>query len=251
MSMNDGVRLFSNVWKTALHFFQSLEKACAVFPMIGKIALALLVTTGSAQAQRFFADGIALSNEHVRQQGLLDLAAWSGGSVTGETVRGLGVSLGQLGGINPETGEAIADPSNLLPLAARTLTVSGASRFSDRLDMSGAPVTNGVYYGDGRGLTNLPTAPVYSISTNHVLADRDCQVFSDNMYETWVALPAAGPDTVGRVYQVHNIGTGLLQVRTTNWTDSLNGVVNGSLAIGQRGSLRIVGVAADEWIANP
>ena len=232
-------------------FFQALEKTGPVFPMVGKIVVILLVMACRAQAQWFFADGIVLSNEYVRQQGLVDLAAWSGGSVTGEAVRGLGVSLGQLGGINPETGEAIADPANLLSLAARTVTVSGASRLGGGLDMSGTPVTNGVYYGDGHGLTNLPAAPVYSISANHVLADRDCQVFSDNMYETWVTLPAAGPDTVGRVYQVHNVGTGLLQVRTTNGTDSLNGVVNGSLAIGQRGSLRIVGVAADEWIASP
>ena len=120
------------------------------------LVLAVLGLATVASAQRFFPDGIALSNEYVRQQGLVDLAAWSGGSVTGETVRGLGVSLGQLSGVNPETGEAIADPGNLLPLAARSLSVAGT------------------IIGDGSGLTNLNAS---GLSSGTVPAERLAGVY--------------------------------------------------------------------------
>ncbi|MFH0878079.1 MAG: hypothetical protein V2A34_00050 [Lentisphaerota bacterium] len=362
--------------------------------------LAVLGLPLAAQAQRYFPDGIMLSNEYVRQQGLVDLQAWTGGAVTNENVRGLGISLGQLSGINPETGEAITDSTNLLPLVARSLQVSGASLVDGSLDMGGQPITNAVYYGDGHGLTNLSVSftesdpvwaaasnavaaavnarlasnvwaaadattnyvartggalsgalnmggqpvtnafyygdghgltnlsvsftesdpvwtaesnavaaavnarlasnvwaaadattnyvartggtlsgalnlggqpvtnavyygdgrgltnfaqallTVYNIDTNHVLADVDCDVFSINTYETTVDLPAFGPATAGRVYHVSNLGTGLLQVRVTNGADRLNGVTYGGLAIGQHGTLRIVGVSANDWVAN-
>lgn len=204
----------------------------------------------SAEAQRLFPDGIALSNEYVRQQGLVDLQAWTGGAVTNEAVRGLGVSLGQMAGINPETGEAIADPTNLLPLAARSLNVFGTSQMGGALDMGGQAITSAVYYGNGTGITNLPAVSVVNIGTNYSLANMDCQVVSTNAYETLVSLPAAGAATVGRVYNIFNLGAGLLQVRA-NGSDKLNNSAGGALAIGQHGTLRIVGFSGTEWMANP
>jgi hypothetical protein len=280
----------------------------------------------TAEAQRFFPDGIILSNEYVRQQGLVDLQNWTGGLVTNANVRGLGVSLGQLSGIDPETGEAITDSANLLPLNARSLRVTGSSRLEGALDMNGGAISNAViygngagltnlsytesdplwaaasnavatridarlasnawaaadattnylprtggvlsgvldaggnsitnaaYYGDGGGLTNLAvstTLPVYNnISTNHSLANADCEVISANSYETLVSLPEAGPTTIGRVYYIKNRGSGMLQVRANNGS-SLDGVPNGALAIGRNGSLRIIGTTATDWVSDP
>ena len=86
------------------------------------LALGLtLALAGAAQAQRSFPDGITLSGSYVRTQGLLDLAAWSSGAISDAAVRGMGVSLGQLGGLNPVTGLALTDTNNLVPLAVRWL----------------------------------------------------------------------------------------------------------------------------------
>lgn len=60
-----------------------------------------------------------------------------GMSFTNAGIRDVTVSAGQLSGVNPETGEAITNAFNLLPLRAQS-------------------VEAGFFSGDGSGLTNLP-----------------------------------------------------------------------------------------------
>jgi len=61
----------------------------------------------------------------------------SGFSFTNEAIRGIAVSVGQLSGVDPETGNLITNTANLLPLKAQSLDVAG------------------LITGDGSGLTNL------------------------------------------------------------------------------------------------
>ena len=109
------------------------------------IALGLFMTTaGLSSAQMVFPDGISVSNDYVRHMGLIDISGW-GADYTG-AVRHLGVSFGQLIGIDPTTGQAIVDPRNLLPFKAQSMQV-----------VSNLAV-GGTIAGDGSGLTNLNAA---------------------------------------------------------------------------------------------
>ena len=165
---------------------------------IGFCALAIVICAATmAQAQRYFPDGIALSNEFVRQQGMVDLSAWTGGAVTGETVRGLGVSAGQLAGINPETGAAIVDADNLLPLAARSLVVIGTIT-GDGSGLTGinadqlntGTVANERLHAnvqkmadnDGGSLTNLDAAALGSVAAANYARTDIAETFETNVY---------------------------------------------------------------------
>ncbi|MFH0880841.1 MAG: hypothetical protein V2A34_14090, partial [Lentisphaerota bacterium] len=101
----------------------------------------LLFLTSSAMGQAVFMDGLSVSNDYIRNLGLVDMASW-GADVT-SAVRNLGVSLGQLSGVNPSTGDPITNAQNLLPISARSLTSAG--------DVT----TRGMLVGDGAGITNL------------------------------------------------------------------------------------------------
>jgi hypothetical protein len=101
----------------------------------------LALCTLTTRAQTIFMDGISVSNDHVRNIGLVDMQGW-GTDYTG-AVRHLGVSLGQLAGLDPATGQSLTNAQNFIPLHVRSL-------------VSQSNITaQGAFYGNGEGLTNL------------------------------------------------------------------------------------------------
>lgn len=70
--------------------------------------------------------------------------AISGLTFTNQGVRDLTISVGQLSGVCPETGEVIADPFNLLPLRVQSI------------ESAGDVVAGGTLYGDASGLWSIP-----------------------------------------------------------------------------------------------
>jgi hypothetical protein len=88
----------------------------------------------TATAQTIFMDGISVSNDYIRNIGLVDMAGWNT-DYTG-AVRHLGVSLGQLSGIEPQTGAVITNSQNLIPLTVRSLTARTA------INGNGVGITN-------------------------------------------------------------------------------------------------------------
>ena len=81
-------------------------------------------------------------------------------SFTNEGIRDLTVSAGQLSGVDPETGEPITNPQNLIPIKAQSIdsatTIQSASNI----------VAGGTFIGDGSGLSNLNINAFGEISTS-------------------------------------------------------------------------------------
>lgn len=110
------------------------------------------------------ASGINMGSNYVYNLGFLDVAATSNNFTDAEVAHN-GISVGQLVGINPETGQIITNAVNLLPIMARSAFIAGE-------------VNAGLFSGDGAGLTNLngealvgyipvgsmPTSGVWNIS---------------------------------------------------------------------------------------
>lgn len=72
----------------------------------------------------------------------------AGLTFTNEGIRDITISAGQLSGIDPETGNVITNPANLLSIKAESLTtVSNVT-------------AGGTFVGDGSGLTNLNAAKI-------------------------------------------------------------------------------------------
>jgi prepilin-type processing-associated H-X9-DG protein len=92
------------------------------------------------------ADGIDMQGLPVYNYGLLDMAA-SSNDFTSANMANHVISVGQLVGINPETGQMITNSVNLIPIMVRSAYVAGE-------------VNAGTFTGDGSGLSNLDGAAV-------------------------------------------------------------------------------------------
>jgi len=80
----------------------------------------------------------------------------TGQSFTNAEIRTMAVSIGQLGGVNPQTGEIIVNDDNLLPLVSKDLDVTGKAFFYTNIYVAADTYVYGVFYGSGAGITNLP-----------------------------------------------------------------------------------------------
>ncbi len=104
--------------------------------------------------------GIDMLTNYVYNMAFLDMAATSNDFRDAEIAHH-GISVGQLVGVNPETGQIITNAANLLSIMARSAYVAGT-------------VDAGEFVGDGSGLTNLNAGmvvgylPVSSLPTSGV-----------------------------------------------------------------------------------
>ena len=123
------------------------------------VGILCVMLTLTSFAQQIFVDGISLSNDYIRNIGFVDAAAW-GSDYTG-TVGRLGVSIAQMAGINPETGEVITNSANLMPIMPRPMDMTDpanrgfavrADQFTTNsplvtVDFSGSNITLGIVAG--------------------------------------------------------------------------------------------------------
>jgi hypothetical protein len=104
--------------------------------------------------------GINMRGSYIVNMGFIDQTG-STNDFTDASMANYGVSVGQLVGVNPETGEAITNAVNLLPIMVRSALVAGE-------------VNAGLVSGDGSGLTGLNAGeimgylPVSSMPTSGV-----------------------------------------------------------------------------------
>jgi hypothetical protein len=103
---------------------------------------------------------IRLGGGYVENMGFIP-AGDQGEEFTNDTVRHMAVSIGQLGGVNPETGQIIFNEENLLPLVAQELDVTGNAFFYTNSFFGGNTYIYGVIYGSGAGITNVPADSIY------------------------------------------------------------------------------------------
>ncbi|MFZ9012358.1 MAG: hypothetical protein ACO20W_10760, partial [Anaerohalosphaeraceae bacterium] len=101
-------------------------------------------------------DSVDLGCGYVENMGLVS-AGDQGTVFTNEAYRHLGVSIGQLGGVNPETGFPITSKSNLLPLVIHELETIGVALFRTNIWIEGDTVIDGVLFGSAVGLSNIPS----------------------------------------------------------------------------------------------
>ncbi|MDD4737551.1 MAG: hypothetical protein PHP44_15740, partial [Kiritimatiellae bacterium] len=129
------------------------------------LLLTCLLTAGlgaaaiqTARAQRVFPDGIALQGRYVEGLGLVPITAWGG--VTNDPVSGMMMSLGQLAGVHPETGEPL-NPTNWLPTLSVHTAVVMAITAPPGYQLT---LSNLTLQGDGYLITNLNLSS-YNIAT--------------------------------------------------------------------------------------
>jgi microcystin-dependent protein len=90
----------------------------------------MMLWAGASFAQFPAKDGVLLQGEFVRNIGVLDLDGWGvGGDFNHVNIRGLSISVGQLCGMNPDTGATITEDNNLIPSVFRTLNVKHDAEF--------------------------------------------------------------------------------------------------------------------------
>ncbi len=98
---------------------------------------------------------IDLGGGYITNMGFIN-ATELGGSFTNSRIRSMAVSVGQLGGVNPATGEIITDANNLLPLVSSELDVTRSAFFYTNIYIAGDTFVYGAFFGSGAGLTNIP-----------------------------------------------------------------------------------------------
>jgi hypothetical protein len=98
---------------------------------------------------------IDLEGGYIAQMGLIP-AGDEGLEFTNEAIRHMAVSIGQLGGVNPQSGEIIVNDGNLLPLVAQELDVTGSAFFYTNIYVAGDTFIYGAFYGSGAGISNIP-----------------------------------------------------------------------------------------------
>lgn len=130
-----------------------------------------------AAAQAIFTNGIDVCSNHVQGVGLIDMVGWAKGYGDPD-VRGLAVSIGQLGGKNPVTGADIDNPTNLIALVPASVmtdeiqaqTTNGLALF-DYDGRRALHVADGAIHGNALGLTNLQASSIGgTLSTAVVLS---------------------------------------------------------------------------------
>ena len=104
-------------------------------------------------------NNIDLGGGFVENMGFVS-AADDGLDFTNEAIRHMAVSIGQLGGVNPETGDIVINQGNLLPLVARELDITGFAFFYTNVYISGDTFVYGAFYGSGAGISNIPVANI-------------------------------------------------------------------------------------------
>ena len=183
-------------------------------------------------AQIIFVDGISLSNEYVRDVGLIDMEAW-GVDYTG-SVRGLGISLGQLVGIDPETGDVITNTMNMLPVLPRPMDMTDPANRRFALSAQQIIITSATMVVDYSGSNVSFNVRQGSLTTNEIDT-----VSLDARY-----IVVTNPSPVGDLdmngYAITNAsGITLSGELRTNWptfseTDPVytNDLANGLLATG-------------------
>jgi hypothetical protein len=130
-------------------------------------------------------DSVDLGGGFVENMGFIP-AGDEGLAFTNETIRHMGVSIGQLGGVNPETGEIVINEGNLLPLVAQELDVTGNAFFYTNTYVSGDTYIYGVIYGSGEGISNIPAANITGSITERPEIQQALQtkLDSDGVWET-------------------------------------------------------------------
>jgi len=86
---------------------------------------------------------------------------------TNAGIRTMAVSIGQLGGVNPETGEIIINEGNLLPMVTKDLDVTGKAFFYTNIYIAADTYVYGAFYGSGAGITNLPVQNISGSLFSH------------------------------------------------------------------------------------
>ena len=111
--------------------------------------LAWVAAAMPLHAQLHAPDGVDVGGNYVYHVGFIDLAALTN-DVADVDLAHMVVTLGQLCGVNPDTGELITEPINLLPVMLRSAYVDGE-------------VDAGLFTGDAAGLTNIPASRIVGI----------------------------------------------------------------------------------------
>ena len=143
----------SNICNRALHSDFSIRLLVSFFLLLSTTAHAAKPTPTPA------GDSVDLGGGFVEHMGFIP-AGDEGEAFTNAAIRNLGVSIGQLGGVNPETGEVIINEGNLLPLVAQELDITGFAFFYTNIFVAGDTHVYGTLYGSGAGISNIP---VFSI----------------------------------------------------------------------------------------
>ncbi len=121
-----------------------------IVPLLGTLLLAASVSADTKPPRN-----INLRDGTIKNMGFID-AGDAGLAFTNENIRHMAVSIGQLGGVNPETGKIIANEGNLLPLVAQELDITGSGYFYTNVYIAGDTFVYGAFYGSGAGITNIP-----------------------------------------------------------------------------------------------
>jgi|GEM_PF-5913016 len=110
----------------------------------------------------------------------------AGQDFTNKTIRHMAVSIGQLGGINPETGQVILNQDNLLPLVAQELDIVGSAYFYTNIHVSGDTFVYGTFYGSGAGISNIPVTSLTGSLTERpeIQSALDSKLDSVGVWET-------------------------------------------------------------------
>jgi hypothetical protein len=140
----------SNICNRALHSAFFIRLLASFF--------LLLSTTSDAAKPTPAGDSVDLGGGFIENMGFIP-AGDEGVEFTDKTIRHMSVSIGQLGGVNPETGEIIND-ENLLSLVAWELDITGSAFFNTNIFIAGDTVIEGILYGSGAGLSNIPSANI-------------------------------------------------------------------------------------------
>lgn len=90
------------------------------------LAVASIVAAGGAWGQEVFSNGVDVAGTYVVGNGMITLQSTTNSQGDAAT-RTLAPSVGQLFGVDPDTGSAIAVPGNLLQLKPRQLVLTDAS----------------------------------------------------------------------------------------------------------------------------
>lgn len=123
----------------------------------------LLFPLTTAQAAKPGSD-LDVQGAAIINMGLVDVKDGND-TLTNATYRSMAVSIGQLCGVVPETGEIIVNPNNLLPLVSQNLDVTGAAYFYTNTFTAGNMYVYGTIYGSGAGITNLPVQNITGLFT--------------------------------------------------------------------------------------
>lgn len=136
---------------------------------------------------------------------------------TNTSLRHMSISVGQLSGVDPQTGQYITNKYELVSFVTRQLDVTGTAYFYTNLYIAGNIEAYGTISGDGTGITNISTSSLIGLITDRPELQEALAEKLDSE-AAWTAINANAADITALEARVEELETS----PTSDRTDSAN-----------------------------